>query len=118
MASDYFFSDFILDEWKKMYSNSSVEVSAAWLWEHHDPNAFTFWYCKYKYNNEMTVNFLAMNAIGGFVQRIEGLRKHAFGNLLLTKADGASHFEISGVWLIRGKKLAFNVRLLSLFYIV
>ena len=66
----------------------------------------------------MTVNFLAMNAIGGFVQRIEGLRKHAFGNLLLTKADGASHFEISGVWLIRGKKLAFNVRLLSLFYIV
>jgi len=102
-------SDFVLDDWKKMYSNNEVDVSTPWLWNNFDNNAWSFWYCEYQYNDECTVDFLSMNLIGGFYQRIEGLRKHAFANMLLVKSDKEEHFCLRGVWMLRGKKLAFSL---------
>lgn len=91
-----------------MYSNNEVEDSLPWLWEHFDPKAYSFWYCEYKYPEEQTVEFLASNAVGGFYQRIEGLRKHTFGVINICKeTEGHS---IRGVWLHRGSKNAFFVR--------
>jgi len=41
--------------------------------------------------------------MGGFIQRLESLRKYGFGSLLLFGTDG--NLEISGVWLVRGTEL-------------
>ncbi|XP_057315554.1 elongation factor 1-gamma-A-like [Hydractinia symbiolongicarpus] len=98
-------SDFIMDTWKKMYSNNEVEVSLPWLWEHFDPKAYSFWYCEYKYPEEQTLEFLATNAVNGFFQRIEGLHKHSFGVINICK-ETKGH-SIRGVWLHRGLKNAF-----------
>ena len=45
--------------------------------------------------------------MGGFIQRLESLRKYGFGSLLLFGTDG--NLEISGVWLVRGTELPEEV---------
>jgi len=101
-------STFVLDEWKKMYSNNPSEVYTKWLWENFDSKAYSLWYCKYKYNDEIEVDFLGENLIHGYLQRIEGLRKHLMGTLLM-HVTAAGTFEISGLWLIRGTRNIFPV---------
>jgi len=59
------------------------------------------------YNNELTLDFLANNLINGMLQRLEKLRKHAFGVMCLLKTP--SGFEIEGLWCWRGQDLAFEL---------
>jgi len=98
-------SSFVLDSWKKEYSNNPAEVFLPYLWANFDPKAYSFWFCEYKYNEENTLDFKTMNAVGGYFQRIEGCRKHCFGVMLIFKEEG--HYSISGVWLQRGQDLVF-----------
>ena len=46
--------------------------------------------------------FMCANAIGGFVQRSDAMRKWAFGTMFVTGSEACLPIEISGCWLMRG----------------
>lgn len=97
-------SKLVLDDWKRTYSNEDTRSKALpWLWENFDKEGYSWWYCEYKYNHELTKTFMTANLISGFLQRLDRLRKYAFGTMLIFGDDGA--LEISGVWLFRGQNL-------------
>jgi elongation factor 1-gamma len=95
-------SAFIMDEWKRTYSNAkpNFRASMPWFWEHADKPGYTLWLQKYKYNSENKKDFMTSNLVGGFIQRSEEMRKYAFGMMHVLNA--AAPFEVEGLWLIRG----------------
>jgi len=102
-------STFVLDDWKKMYANNETDVSYPYLWENFDPNAYSIWFFKYKHPEELTKSFLACNMIGGFLQRVEGLRKHSHVIAGIYENNEPSlHYDIQGCWLFKGTSLIFE----------
>jgi len=99
---------FDLDEWKRVYSNSDVKVSIPWFWEKFDQEGWSLWFSDYKYNKELTQLFKTSNLIGGFLQRLDKLRKYGFGSVLIFGEEGA--FEISGCWLFRGQEVPAEMK--------
>ncbi|KAK9836681.1 hypothetical protein WJX74_005908 [Apatococcus lobatus] len=115
-------STMILDSWKRLYSNSPSsnfrETCIAGLWkggdipnspnkEHFagfDPEGFSIWWCDYKYDDENTINYQVMNKVGGFLQRIDYVRKYAFGVMCILK-DDKGQFPIRGAWIFRGQEI-------------
>ncbi|CAO3589339.1 unnamed protein product [Absidia cylindrospora] len=100
-------SPFIMDEWKRMYSNNDPDVAMKWFWEHHDPVGYSLWKVDYKYNDELTLVFMSNNLIGGFFARLEMARKYAFGSLVVCGENNNN--TISGYFLIRGQEVPFEV---------
>ncbi|KAI8082743.1 uncharacterized protein BX664DRAFT_284435 [Halteromyces radiatus] len=100
-------SKFIMDEWKRMYSNNDSDVAMKWFWEHHDPEGYSLWKVDYKYNDELTLVFMSNNLIGGFFARLEMARKYAFGSLVVCGENNNN--TISGYFLIRGQEVPFEV---------
>jgi elongation factor 1-gamma len=101
---------FILDEWKKYYSNNEIEVSMPWLWEKLDKEGWSFWHSDYQYNSDFALDFQCSNLMTGLEGRIDGLRKHAMGVLLgFGPHDEAPKFRLEAVWMFRGQKLAFEL---------
>jgi len=102
-------SKLVLDEWKRTYSNTKKikEEAMPWLWEHFDSEGYSLWTCDYKYNNELEALFKTCNLVGGFVQRLDPLRKYGFGSMLIFGDEESTpkKYEVSGVWLVRGKDL-------------
>jgi len=96
-------STFILDEFKREYSNKSVDESSEYLFKNFDPAGYTAYWCNYKYNSENTVLFRTCNLIGGFFQRMEKMHKYAFGVMLIVGTEKLH--DITGFWLIRGKEI-------------
>ncbi|KAL7692643.1 putative elongation factor 1B gamma, S-crystallin, glutathione S-transferase [Plasmopara halstedii] len=91
-----------LDAWKVQYSNTKNLADAmTWFWEHLDTEGYSLWFCDYNYNNENTKMFMTCNAVGGFLQRSEAMRKYAFGVMDVCGAEG-SEIIITGCWLFRG----------------
>jgi len=93
-----------IDEWKRQYSNNSSDVSNAWFWHNLDRSGYSIWFCNYLYNAELEALFKTCNLVGGFLQRLDKLRKYGFGNMLIFD-DGEGHSEISGCWLFRGQEI-------------
>jgi len=94
-------SSFILDEWKRMYSNNDTRtVANPWFWQNLDKEGYSLWFAEYKYNSELTKVFMTSNLIGGFYQRLEKLHKYAFGNMIIFGEE--PNLAVSGVWLFRG----------------
>jgi len=91
-----------LEEWKRKYSNSDVSVSIPWFWENFDKNGYSLWFSDYKYNDELEQLFKTSNLVLGFLQRLDKLRKYAFGSILIF---GDKKFEISGGWVFRGLEI-------------
>ncbi|KAI9138458.1 glutathione S-transferase, partial [Paraphysoderma sedebokerense] len=48
-------SPFVLDEWKRFYSNNEEPASCKWFWENFDPEGYSMWRVEYKYNDELTM---------------------------------------------------------------
>eukprot|EP00996_Jenningsia_fusiforme_P000698 NODE_1630_length_1464_cov_395.661484_g1472_i0.p1 GENE.NODE_1630_length_1464_cov_395.661484_g1472_i0~~NODE_1630_length_1464_cov_395.661484_g1472_i0.p1 ORF type:complete len:437 (-),score=112.19 NODE_1630_length_1464_cov_395.661484_g1472_i0:154-1401(-) len=96
-------SSFVLDAFKREYSNNPVEHTMKYLAENFDAEGFTMWWCNYKYNEECTALFRTSNLIGGFYQRLERMHKYAFGQMLIVGED--KQHEITGFWIIRGDKI-------------
>ncbi|KAF4046476.1 Elongation factor 1 gamma conserved domain [Phytophthora infestans] len=91
-----------LDAWKVQYSNTrNLADAMTWFWEHLDTEGYSLWFCDYNYNNENTKMFMTCNAVGGFLQRSEAMRKYAFGVMDVCGAEG-SEIIITGCWLFRG----------------
>jgi len=96
-------SKFIMDEWKRTYSNKETRPEALpWLWEHLDKEGYSIWICDYKYNHELEKTFKTCNLIGGWFQRLDKLRKYGFGSVCIFGQDPS--LEVSGCWMFRGQE--------------
>ncbi|CAN4077867.1 unnamed protein product [Withania somnifera] len=99
-------STMILDDWKRLYSNTKSnfrEVAVKGFWDMYDPEGYSLWFCDYKYNDENTVSFVTLNKVGGFLQRMDLVRKYAFGKMLIVGSEPP--FKVQGLWLFRGKEI-------------
>ena len=95
-----------IDDWKREYKNAKhndgYKASVAKFWEMIDPAHYSVWVCRYKHNEENTQLWMTSNAIGGFCDRTEEIRKYAMGTQAVTGSDGAGNIYISGCWLFMG----------------
>lgn len=98
---------FVMDNFKRVYSNESEEVSIKYFWENFDKENYSIWYGEYKFPKELSIVFMSCNLIGGMFQRLDKMRKHAFGSAILFGEDNDS--TISGIWVWRGHDLAFKL---------
>ncbi|KAJ8769858.1 hypothetical protein K2173_008940 [Erythroxylum novogranatense] len=99
-------SKMILDEWKRLYSNTKTnfrEVAIKGFWDMYDPEGYSLWFCDYKYNDENTVSFVTLNKVSGFLQRMDLARKYAFGKMLVIGSEPP--FKVKGLWLFRGQEI-------------
>jgi len=100
---------FVLDEWKRQYSNNDTPDALKWFWENFKADEYSLWKVDYKYNNELTQIFMTSNLIGGFFARLEGSRKYIFGcaSVYGVKDDSV----IQGAFVVRGQEAlpAFDV---------
>jgi elongation factor 1-gamma len=98
---------FDMDDFKRFYSNEDEAKSVPYFWEKFDKENYSIWFCEYKYPNELTQVFMSCNLITGMFQRLDKMRKHAFGSMCLFGENNNS--TISGVWFWRGQDLAFEL---------
>jgi elongation factor 1-gamma len=97
-------SKFVLDDWKRTYSNEDTRSKALpWLWENFDAEGFSIWFGDYKYNDECKKTFMTANLLGGFIQRLDKLRKYGFGSLIIFGDE--PNLSVSVVFLFRGKDI-------------
>jgi elongation factor 1-gamma len=97
--------NFNMDDFKRVYSNEPESVSIPYFWEKFDKENYSIWYGEYKYPKELTKVFMSCNLITGMFQRLDKMRKNAFGSMILFGSDDNS--TISGVWIWKGHELAF-----------
>lgn len=102
-------STFILDDWKRKYSNEDTPVALKWFWENVNFEEYSLWRVDYKYNEELTMTFMSSNLIGGFFNRLEASRKFLFGSASVYGESNASI--IRGAFMTRGQEAqpAFDV---------
>jgi len=103
-----------LDEWKRTYSNTDTRGEALpYLWkkwnEEGAKNDYSIWFSNHKYSDENTVLFKTLNLLGGFIQRLDKLRKYGFGSLCIL-GEEPGPLEISGAWLFRGQDIPQEMR--------
>eukprot|EP01113_Clastostelium_recurvatum_P050073 TRINITY_DN93_c0_g1_i1.p1 TRINITY_DN93_c0_g1~~TRINITY_DN93_c0_g1_i1.p1 ORF type:complete len:423 (+),score=165.19 TRINITY_DN93_c0_g1_i1:83-1351(+) len=97
-------STFIMDEWKRVYSNQDTRSQALpWFWQNLDKAGYCMYWCDYKYNTELSKVFMTSNLVGGFFQRLEKLHKYAFGSMLILGEE--PKLALHGVWLFRGSEI-------------
>jgi len=105
------YSSFVMDLFKKSYSNEDIATKAIpFLWDNFDAEGWSIWQANYKYNDELKMIFMSSNLVSGMLQRIDKLRKTAFASILIIGEDNNN--EISGIWIMRGQELAFDVSVL------
>lgn len=98
-------SSFNMDAWKKTYSNATTLKEAMnTFWTLYDPEGWSLWTQTYNYQEENKRVFMTSNAVGGFQQRTEEIRKWAFGVMHILGTEETS-LEIKGVWLLRGQNV-------------
>ncbi|KAK3587768.1 hypothetical protein CHS0354_042728 [Potamilus streckersoni] len=97
---------FDMDAFKREYSNKDTLTEALpYLWEKFDKENYSIWFCEYKYPQELKLVFMTCNLVSGMFQRVDKMRKCAFGSMCIFGEDNNN--TISGVWIWRGKDLAF-----------
>ena len=86
----------------KTYSNcATYDDAMKTFWETFDQEGWSLWHQVYNYNDENKRIFMTMNAVGGFQQRSEEVRKWAFGVMDVLGTE-ETKLEIKGIWLFRG----------------
>lgn len=103
-------STFVLDEWKRKYSNEDTRpVALPWFWANYNPEEYSIWRVDYKYNDELTLTFMSNNLIGGFFSRLTASTKFVFGSLVVYGENNNNG--IIGAILVRGQDYvpAFDV---------
>lgn len=73
----------------------------------YDPEGWSFWFADYKYNEENDKTYVTMNKVGGFLQRLDFIRKYAFGKVLILGEKPP--YKIKAVWLFRGPEIPKQV---------
>ncbi|KAK7105071.1 hypothetical protein V1264_019689 [Littorina saxatilis] len=99
---------FDMDEWKRTYSNEDTEkVAIPYFWKNFDKENYSVWYCEYTEDLSDMVTFQVCNLVSGMFQRLEKLRKNAFGSVAIF--GDSKNNSIGGVWFWRGHELAFKL---------
>lgn len=102
-------SPFVLDAFKREYSNTDTRaVAAPYFFQHYDAAGYTAFWCRYKYNEENKMQFMTANLIRGWFQRMEHTRKYAFGTALIIGED--KKHDIEALWVFRGRGMPDIVR--------
>jgi elongation factor 1-gamma len=84
-------SPFVMDVWKKTYSNcNDYHQAMDVFWSTFDPAGWSIFRGEYKYNEECKVLFMTSNLIAGFIQRTEEIRKWLFGTMTIRGVEGGS----------------------------
>lgn len=97
-------SSFSLDGWKRFYSNNdTIPTAMDYFKQNFDPKGYSMYRLTYKYPSDLTKVFMSANLIGGFFQRLDHLRKYAFGSMCVFGTDNNS--EISGMFIMRGEEI-------------
>ena len=97
-------SPFNLDAWKRYYSNNETRPCACdYFWQNFDTKGWSMFRLIYKDNKDLTRVFMSGNLIGGFYQRLDHLRKYAFGSMCVFGEDNNN--AISGMFIFRGPTL-------------
>lgn len=95
-------SSFVVDEWKRVYSNEDTRSKAIpWFYEHFDKEGWSIWRFDFKYNDELTQIFMSSNQIGGFFNRLEASRKYIMGTAGVF--GDANNSLIAGIVIVRGQ---------------
>jgi elongation factor 1-gamma len=95
-------SPFNIDAWKKTYSNAKdYDTAMDAFWDAFDGEGWSLWLQTYNHNEDNKKIFMTSNAIGGFQQRTEEIRRWAFGVMDVLGTE-QTLLEIAGVWLLRG----------------
>lgn len=98
-------SPFIMDTWKKTYSNaSSYDEAMAYFFENFDAEGWSLWRGDYMYNDELKILFMTSNLIAGFIQRTEEIRKWLFGTMTIRGVEGEG-MKVTCFYLIRGDSI-------------
>lgn len=88
---------------KKFFETLFKGSDEATKWDNTGYSVYT---CDYKYNDEHKVYFLTCNLMGGFLQRVERLRKYGFGALnLVGETDEKAPWKLGGIWIFRGQDI-------------
>merc|ERR1712212_1126204 len=98
--------NFVMDDFKRFYSNNDEDKSIPYFFEKFDHDNYSIWYCEYMYPEELMLTFMSSNLVGGMLQRLDKLRKYAFGSMCVFGSNNDS--TISGVRCWRGHDLAFE----------
>merc|ERR1712130_774912 len=69
---------FDLEAWKRFYSNNDEELSCDYFWREFDPSCYSIWRGDYRFNSELSQLFMSTNLIGGMMQRLDKMSRHAF----------------------------------------
>jgi elongation factor 1-gamma len=97
---------FNMEEWKRVYSNNDIDtVALKYFWENFDTENYSLWTCEYLFPEELAFIFMTCNLVSGMFQRLEKLRKYAFGSMVVLGKDRDN--TIKGLWVWRGQDLAF-----------
>jgi len=100
-------SKFVLEDWKRSYSNASDTRSIAmpYFWKNLDKEGFSVWFASYKHNADLAKEpmFKTLNFVGGWMQRLDQLRKYGFGSICIFGQEG--NIEIDSCWLFRGLEI-------------
>jgi len=95
-------SKFSMDAWKKTYSNArDYKAAMNTFWETFDKEGWSLWLQTYNYNEDNKRTFMTCNAVGGFQQRTDEIRRWAFGVMDVVGTE-ETVLEIVGIWLLRG----------------
>jgi len=63
-------SSFILDEFKRVYSNEDIKTKAIpYFWENFDKENFSIWLCEYQFPEDLGMTFQSENLITGMYHR-------------------------------------------------
>lgn len=101
-------SSFDMDAFKRCYSNEDTATKAIpHFWENFDKEGYSIWRSDYKYNDELKRIFMTCNLVGGMLQRLGKLNKTGFASILIFGEDNNN--SISGIWVLRGQQLAFDI---------
>jgi elongation factor 1-gamma len=97
-------SKMVMDDWKRTYSNNDTRsIAIPWFWENFDKEGYSIYFANYKFNSELNKVFMTANLLGGFVQRLDPLRKHGFGSLIMLGEE--PNLEIDCCFLFRGQDI-------------
>merc|ERR1719237_998886 len=97
---------FDLEAWKRFYSNNNEESSCDYFWREFDPSCYSIWRGDYRFNSELDQVFMSCNLIGGMMQRLDKMSRHAFASCCLWGEAGK--LGISGIWVFKGQQIAFE----------
>jgi len=97
-------SKFVLDEWKRTYSNEdTASVAIPWFWKNLDKEGYSIWIGDYKYAEDNKLMLQTLNLVGGYIQRLDQLRKYGFGILAIFGQE--PRLDIGVCFVVRGQEL-------------